>query len=88
MKTKYKIYACIFLVSILIFGDFLYCNRKENIHNATVMQLDNVKEIGEVLSKQIYSYVQTNSINDVESLQGHIKYLGDARIKELKKIYK
>lgn len=88
MKKQFKFFIAVFLIGALIIGTFLYCSRKESIHNATVIELDNVQDIGEVLSKQIYSYVQTNSIDNVGELKGHIKYLGDKRIDNLKKKYK
>jgi DNA uptake protein ComE-like DNA-binding protein len=88
MRKQLKIFAAVFLVGALIVSTFLYCTKKDNIYNATITDLDNVHEIGEVLSNKIYTYVQTNGIQSVDELQGHIPNVGEVRIKELKKIYK
>ena len=88
MKKQLKIFAVVFLIGTLIISTFLFCTKKENIHNATVIELDNVQEIGEVLSSKIYVYVQTNDVENVDELKGHINYLGEVRLKELKGIYK
>lgn len=88
MRKQIKIFAAVFLVGALIVGTFLYSTKKENIYNATVIELDSVQEIGKVLSKQIYVYVKNNGVERVDDLEGHIKYLGEVRLKELKKIYK
>lgn len=88
MKKQLKIFVAVFLIGTLIISTFLYCTKKENIHDATIVELDNVREIGEVLSDRIYVYVKANGTEDVDELKGHIKYLGEVRLKELKKIYK
>lgn len=88
MKKQITVFTTIFLVGALIISTFLYCTKKDNIYNATITDLDNVQEIGEVLSNKIYTYVQTNGIQSVDELQGHIDNVGEVRIKELKKIYK
>jgi DNA uptake protein ComE-like DNA-binding protein len=88
MRKQLKIFVAVFLVGALIVGTFLHCTQKDNIYNATITDLDNVHEIGEVLSNKIYTYVQTNGIQSVAELEGHIPNVGEARIKELKKIYK
>ena len=88
MKKQLKIFVAVFLIGALIISTFLFCTKKENIHNATINDLDNVQEIGEVLSDRIYLYVQTNGVENVDELKGHIEYVGEVRLKELKKIYK
>ena len=87
MRKHKKIYIGIFIISFLIVINFLYYNKKENIHNATVIELDSIKEIGEVLSNRIFVYVQNNNVNTVDESKEHIEYLGDIRVKELKKKY-
>ena len=88
MKTKVKIYIVAFLIIILTTFNLLYSTHKENIYNATINDLDNVSEIGEILSNRIYLYVQTNDIQSVDELEGQIDNVGEVRLKELKKIYK
>jgi len=88
MRKQLKIFAAVFLVGALIVSTFLYSTKKENIYNATITELDNVQEIGKVLSNRIYTYVQTNDIQSVDELEGQIPNVGEVRIKELKKIYK
>lgn len=88
MKKQIKAFMTIFLLGALIIGTFLYSTQKENIYNATITDLDNVQEIGKVLSDKIYTYVQTNGIQSVDELKGHIDNVGEVRLKELKKIYK
>jgi len=88
MKKQIKFFTTIFIVGTLLIGAFLYSTKKENIHNATISDLDNVQEIGKVLSNKIYTYVQTNDIQSVDELKGKIDNVGEVRIKELKKVYK
>jgi len=88
MKTKVKIYIVAFLIIILTTFNLLCSTHKENIYNATINDLDNVSEIGEILSNRIYLYVQTNDIQSVDELEGQIDNVGEVRLKELKKIYK
>lgn len=88
MKTKVKIYILAFIIIILTTFNLLLLTHKDNIHNATITDLNNVTEIGEVLSNRIYLYVQTNGIQSVDDLKGQIDNVGEVRIKELKRIYK
>ena len=88
MKKQMRLFITILIIGTLFMSSFFYSSRKDNIHYATIAELDNVREIGEVLSDRIYVYVQTNGTEDVDELKGHIKYLGEVRLKELKKIYK
>ena len=86
---KHKITIITLILTLIITLSLLTCcNRKQDINKATIQQLDTVEDIGEVLSKEIYVYVQANNIATVSELDGKIKYLGDTRLKELKKKYK
>ena len=87
MKNKRLLIAFI-LFWLILFSLPFVLTRKPNINTATMQQLDTVEDIGEGLSKEIYIYVQTNNIATVSELDGKIKYLGDTRLKELKKKYK
>lgn len=89
LKSKQAKIYIIMIIMAIIFSTIVFAKtRKDNIHNASKTELESVQDIGEILSDQIYTYVQSNDIQSVDELKGHIKYLGEVRIKELKKIYK
>lgn len=89
LKSKQSKIFIILIIIAIIFSTVVFAyTRKENIQNASISDLESVHEVGEMLSNQIYVYVQTNDIERVDELKGHIKYLGEVRLKELKKKYK
>ena len=68
------IFTCLWIIA---FSFIIHSQNKPNIHNATISDLNSVQSIGDVLSKEIHSYVNLYNIDTVEALKGHIDYLGD-----------
>jgi len=84
-KVKYFIIAL--LITILLLAPTIYfLTDKPNIHDATIEELQEINDIGEVLSFEIVSYLNLNKNATVQDLM-NIDGIGPVRIEKLKKEY-
>lgn len=89
MNLKANKQAICFAVLIIIgiaFSTMIYsCNKKQDIAEATIAQLDNVPEIGAKLATDIYWYVRQHNCNIDELIE--IKGIGEKRLENLKEVF-
>ena len=87
MKKYVKIYAMVFLLTLLIITSIFVITNRKPIEQATINDIQAVQGIGEVLSLRIVDYIESNPNADIEDLIV-IKGIGPEKVKLLRKEFK